>query len=158
MAPSRWNLRLLLRRLTGPPGPRIALLLEATLRLLLARVVLVLIPFRTLARWLGTFVPPTDLRVAQAKSRSCAGHAALAREIGWAVTTAARYAPFRAVCLPQAIAARMMLMRRGVPSVIHFGALKDGDGLDTHAWLDAAGIEVTGFPVSRRFVEIACFV
>jgi hypothetical protein len=47
---------------------------------------------------------------------------AVAREIGWAVTTGARHVPFRAVCLPQALAARMMLKRRRVPSVIHFGA------------------------------------
>ena len=30
--------------------------------------------------------------------------------------------------------------------------------LDTHAWLDAAGVEVTGYPVAPHFAEIACFV
>jgi hypothetical protein len=134
------------------------LLVEATLWLLAARLLLATIPFRTLARRLGTFVPPADLRAAQGQSGSGTGHAPLAREVGWAVATAARHTPFRAVCLPQAIAARMMLRRRGVPSVMHFGAIKDGDRLDTHSWLDAAGIEVTGFPVSRHFTEIACFV
>jgi hypothetical protein len=29
---------------------------------------------------------------------------------------------------------------------------------DTHAWLEAAGIEITGYPEARRFAEIACFV
>jgi hypothetical protein len=28
----------------------------------------------------------------------------------------------------------------------------------THAWLDAAGVEVTGYPVAHDFTEIACFV
>ena len=30
--------------------------------------------------------------------------------------------------------------------------------LDAHAWLDAAGVEVTGYPVPGKFAEIACFV
>ncbi|MGC2124057.1 MAG: lasso peptide biosynthesis B2 protein, partial [Xanthobacteraceae bacterium] len=87
------------------------------------------------------------------------GHARLAEEIGWAVTRAARYVPFRAVCLPQAMAARVMLKRRGVASVMHFGAAKGTEKpLDAHAWLDAAGVEVTGYPVAKNFAEIACFV
>jgi hypothetical protein len=30
--------------------------------------------------------------------------------------------------------------------------------IDAHAWLDAAGVEVTGYPVANTFAEIACFV
>ena len=75
------------------------------------------------------------------------------------MTRAARYVPFKAVCLPQAMAARVMLKRRGVKSVMHFGAAKGTDKpLDAHAWLDAAGVEVTGYPVAENFAEIACFV
>ena len=63
------------------------------------------------------------------------------------------------VFLPQAMAARVMLKRRGVASVMHFGAAKGTDKpLDTHAWLDAAGVDVTGYPVAENFSEIACFV
>ena len=75
------------------------------------------------------------------------------------MTRSARYVPFKAVCLPQAMAARVMLKRRGVPSVMHFGAARGDDKpLDAHAWLDAAGVEVTGYPVADKFAEIACFV
>jgi hypothetical protein len=75
------------------------------------------------------------------------------------VTRAARYVPFKAVCLPQAMAARVMLARRGVASIMHFGAARGREKpLDAHAWLDAAGIEVTGYPVPHELVEIACFV
>jgi hypothetical protein len=57
------------------------------------------------------------------------------------------------------MAARVMLKRRGVQSVMHFGAAKGTDKpLDAHAWLDAAGVEVTGYPVAAGFAEIACFV
>jgi hypothetical protein len=152
-------IRHLLRRLTQVGNRRRALLAEAVLCLLTARAVLVLVPFPQLARRLGTFVPPTDARVARARVASLAEHARLAEEVGWAITRSARYVPFKAVCLPQAMAARIMLGRRGVKSVMHFGA---GRGqkkpLDAHAWLEAEGVEVTGYPVANGFAEIACFV
>jgi hypothetical protein len=148
-----------LRRLAQIDGRRRLRLIEAALWLMLARLLLTVVPFSRLARLLGTFVPPDDRHVAE--TRSCAGHehTAIAGEIGWAVTRAARHLPLRAVCLPQAMAARMMLRCRVVPSVMHFGVTKRlGEPLDAHAWLEAAGVEVTGYPVPDGFVEIACFV
>ncbi len=104
-------------------------------------------------------MPPTDERVARARRDGSAQDAKLAEDIGWAVVRAARHVPFKAVCLPQAMAARIMLRRRGVASVLHFGAAKGRERpIDAHAWLDAAGVEVTGYPVSAQFAEIACFV
>lgn len=148
MAPSR-SIRRPLRRFAQVGARRRALVVEAVACLLLARLGLIFIPFPKLARWLGRFVPPSDPRAL----------AALAQEIGWAVTRSARYVPFRAVCLPQAMAARVMLKRRGVASVLHFGATRgEAKPLDAHAWLDAAGVEVTGYLVAKQFAEIACFV
>jgi hypothetical protein len=138
---------------------RRALLLQAVAWLLLARLALVFVPFPALARKLGTFVAPTDRRALLAAAGASQDQAELAKEIGWAVTRAARHVPFAAVCLPQAMAARIMLARRGVHSVLHFGAAKGRlKPLDAHAWLDAAGVEVTGYPVAKDFAEIACFV
>jgi Transglutaminase-like superfamily len=136
-----------------------ALLVEAVACLLAARLALIFIPFPRLVRRLGTFVPPTDPRAVQMQPEGPSEQMLLAADVSWAVTRAARYVPFNAVCLPQAMAARVMLKRRGVASVIHFGAAKGaGKPLDTHAWLDAAGVEVTGYPVAKNFAEIACFV
>jgi Transglutaminase-like superfamily len=148
-----------LRRFGQVGGRRRALLIEAAVWLLLARVALLAVPFPTLARRLGAFVPPTDARVTLAGRDASSRDAQLAEEIGWATVRAARHVPFKAVCLPQAMAARIMLGRRGVASVLHFGAAKGRDRpIDAHAWLDAAGIEVTGYPVAGQFAEIACFV
>jgi hypothetical protein len=148
-----------LRRVVRLNHERLALLPEAAAWLLLTRVALLVVPFPRLARHLGTFVPPSDSRVGQARSVGAPDQVRLASEIAWAVNRAARHVPFRAVCLPQAMAARIMLARRGIDSVLHFGAAKGRDkSLDTHAWLDAAGVEVTGYPVARDFAEIACFV
>jgi hypothetical protein len=62
-----------------------------------------------------------------------------------AVTTAARNVPWNAVCLPQAMAAKAMLARRGCGSSFHLGADFDAQGkLIAHAWLVAGGTIVVG--------------
>ena len=138
---------------------RRAVLIEAVAWLLLARLSLIFVSFPRLARQLGTFVAPTDARAQHATSDDKQDQARVAEEVGWAVTRAARHVPFGAVCLPQAMAARVMLKRRGIDSVLHFGARIGLDKpIDAHAWLDAAGVEVTGYPVANTFAEIACFV
>jgi hypothetical protein len=152
-------IRRLLVRFGQVDNRRRALVVEAVAYLLVARLALVLVPFPRLARHLGTFVPPDDARNSQAKIDITPDQTQLATDISWAVTRAARYVPFKAVCLPQAMAARVMLKRRGVKSVMHFGAAKGTEKpVDAHAWLDAAGVEVTGYPVAENFAEIACFV
>lgn len=156
-------IRRLLLRFRQIDNRRRVLLIEAVAHLLAARLALIFIPFPRLAAHIGTFVPPSDPRVMQVKTGAADGQTRLAADIGWAVTRAARYLPFKAVCLPQAMAARAMLKRRRVASVMHFGAAKNAQKgadkpLDTHAWLDAAGVEVTGYPIAENFAEIACFV
>jgi hypothetical protein len=148
-----------LRRFAEIGAQRRRLLVEAACWLLVARVALLVVPFPRLARRIGDFVAPSDDRVATARRGGSANDARVAEEIGWATVAAARHVPFKAVCLPQAMAARIMLRRRGVASVLHFGAAKGREkAIDAHAWLDAAGVEVTGYPVAAHFAEIACFV
>ena len=138
---------------------RRGLIAEAAAWLLIARLALLLAPFPMIARRLGAFVPPSDPRVAAAAARTTPDEAQIAKEVSWAVIRGAAHVPFRAVCLPQAMAARVMLKRRGVASAMHFGAGKGADKpLEAHAWLDAAGVKVTGYPVGPQFAEIACFV
>ena len=153
------SIRRKLRRFAQIGRSARGLTIEAAAWLLLARLALIFVPFPLLARRLGTFVTPTDVRAVQAGSRRQGEPARIAEEVGWAVSRSARYVPFKAVCLPQAIAARMMLKRRGVESVLYFGGAKGQDmPFDTHAWLRAAGVDVTGYPAANRYAEIACLV
>jgi hypothetical protein len=153
------SIRRPLRRLAQVDGHKRALVFEAMACLLAARLALIVIPFPRLAARLGTFVPPSDPRAAKPCADASSRKAETAREVGWAVTRSARWVPFRAVCLPQAMAAQFMLRRRGIASVMHFGAGRGTQKpLDAHAWLDAAGVEVTGYPVAVNLAEIACFV
>lgn len=152
-------IRRLLLRFAQVGNRRRVLIAEAVPGLLAARVALIFVSFPHLSRRFGTLVPPNDRRVAKTRADANPGQIWIANEVSWAVTRAARYVPFKAVCLPQAMAAHRMLGRRGVTSVMHIGA---GRGqtplLDAHAWLDAAGVEVTGYPIAEHLAEIACFV
>lgn len=81
----------------------------------------------------------------------------IAVDVGWAVTRTAHYLPFSALCLAQALAARAMLRRRGIGNTLHVGVARPGAAaFEAHAWLEAAGVEVTGYPVPPHFREIAC--
>src|SRR5713226_9508637 len=98
-------IRRLLLRFGQVDNHRRALVLEAVAWLWLARLALIFIPFPRLARRLGTLVAPGDMRALQAAATPDQTH--LAGDVGWAVTRSARYVPFKAVCLPQAMAARV---------------------------------------------------
>jgi len=153
------SIRRPLRRFAEIDGRRRLLVIEATACLVAVRLALLVVPFPRLAGRLGTFVPPSDPRALRTGADASAERSQIARQIGWAVTRSARWVPFKAVCLPQAMAAQAMLRRRGVASVMHFGAGRGKEKpLDAHAWLDAAGVEVTGYPVRPDLAEIACFV
>ena len=131
-----------------PPRDRLEAL-EAAAALSLASFLLVLLPFRHLARWMGDTgpgpVPDADPRVAHA--------------VGRAVERAARHLPWRPVCLPQALAARAMLRRRGVVSTLHFGLRLQGTrrSMEAHAWVTAGTIAVVGVPAADGFTVIARF-
>jgi hypothetical protein len=105
---------------------------EAAVLLAAARAAVLVLPYRFLERWLrfdrGGAVPDRArvLRVRRA------------------VATAASNVPFAAVCLPQAMSAKVMLARRGFRSSLILGVGRDRDELLLHSWLEAGGIVVTG--------------
>ena len=151
-------LREVARRFRRLSASRRALLIEAIFWLAVARIGLIAIPFRHLASWFGTVSKPKKASEISPHTWGEDG-VAVAKDVGWAVTRAARYVPFRAVCLPQAIAAKAMLDRRRIACVMHFGVAKNRDApMDAHAWLDVGAVEVTGFPIAAGIVEVACFL
>jgi hypothetical protein len=108
------------------------LLMEAALFLGVSRLLLLTVPFGRIAPWLQR----------SPDRGSCDVATVLA--VGEAVTMAARNVPWNAVCLPQAMAAKAMLARRGQGSALHLGAARGSDGLTAHAWLVAGGEIVVG--------------
>ena len=138
-----------------PPTRRAAV--EAAVLLALARVLVSFVPMRRWRRWLNA--APTD-------ADGPAGRRTLGHEVGGMVQRVAVRLPFRAACLPQAMAAQWMLRRRGVSSRLTFGVRRapgsrGGPGrhpgapradhadpppprLHFHAWLTVAGEPVVG--------------
>jgi len=109
------------------------LVCEAIAMLGLARFIVITFPFSFLASWLSR-APETG-----------ACDEILLLSVRKAVTMAARNVPWNAVCLPQAMAAKAMLARRGCGSSFHLGADFDAQGkLIAHAWLVAGDTIVVG--------------
>ena len=79
-------------------------------------------------------------------SAGCVSGRRLSRRVARIVRKIASHPPFKAVCLPQAMAAQWMLRRRGMESRLSFGARRKGEGrdLEFHAWLNAGGECVLG--------------
>jgi len=116
--------------------------------LAVARLSVVVIPARFLTAWLAN-CPRT--------ATDSAGRAVL-DEVRFAVITAARNVPWNAVCLPQAIAGKLMLARRGYASTLHLGVARTpAGGLLAHAWLEVDGQIVVGELGIRGMTPVARF-
>jgi hypothetical protein len=75
--------------------------------------------------------------------------------VGWAVAVAARRTPWRSLCLEQAIAAKMMLRRRGIASTMYLGVT--ARPVHAHAWVRIGDLNVTGGSDVDRFAVVAMF-
>lgn len=128
-----------------PPGER-ALALEVALSLTAAAVLLAARPFRQAVR------SGSGAGGGQADSE-------MIEQIGRAVERAARHLPWRPLCLPQALAARAMLRRRGVACTLHFGMrLAPPDrAMQAHAWVTAGSCNVVGGKAADGFTELTRF-
>ncbi|HEU0133612.1 MAG TPA: lasso peptide biosynthesis B2 protein, partial [Allosphingosinicella sp.] len=123
------------RRLAGlvrTAWPKRALVAEACWALAIAETRLRLSSLKH--QGVPGLVPPGD--EASAVQAGGAGERKAALEVGWAVTRVAAYFPASAMCLAQALAARAMLRRRGIGSLMHFGVARaEGGPFEAHAWL-----------------------
>ena len=79
-------------------------------------------------------------------------------DVTQAVTRASRFVP-RATCLTQALATRILLARRGIASVVRYGAARGADGkFLAHAWVESEGRVVIGGVTSpNRYAPFPAF-
>ena len=136
----------------GPHKRRLAG--EAAMSMLAARLALALLPFARIARWMGPFSEPGSAPAGTGRASPT-----LVAQLRAAIATVAPNLPFRSDCLVQALAAQAMCRRRGIPCTVHMGAcpagvLREGE---THAWSEACGAPLTGYPLPEGLVEVACF-
>ena len=126
------------------------LLLEAALWMAVARFAIAVLPFRHLgflaARPIRQPRPSHQVRVI------------MVRRVRWAIVTATRRVPWRALCFQQGLAAQLMLRRRGIPSVLYYGAAPDDrSGLSAHVWVRDGDVDVIGGDIAYRFAILATF-
>ena len=116
----------------------------------LARAVLILRqkPFSEVARHLTR--PARSGRLAAANE--------VPMRVRWAVTTVARYLPWRSVCFDQAIAGQRMLERRGILADLVYGVRNSERGPDAHVWVRLADDRIVlGGETASSFQPIALF-
>jgi hypothetical protein len=132
-------------------GPDRLLFLEAAIWLGIARLGILIIPFRRIAPFLGEHMAESPQRMAPA-------HRDHVERISWAIKTARRQVPWECTCLAQAMAAKGMFKLRGFQSTIYLGLAKDGEEkLVAHAWLRCAEVTVVGMRGKGRFTVVSTF-
>lgn len=83
---------------------------------------------------------------------------ATAQDVAWAVRSASRVVP-GATCLTQALAAKLVLSRRGYASRLRIGVARGpARQLRAHAWLEANGFVVVGDSRIEEFTPLATAV
>lgn len=134
------------RRPLGPTNRR--LLVQALPALALASLAIKLVPFRRLAR-------------AASGGGGEAGDAvdeAFVRKARWAVEAWGKRVPWRTVCFQKGLALHVMLRRRGIASVLHYGVSQGAEqGLRAHVWVTVGGQAVIGGEEAAEFACLATF-
>jgi hypothetical protein len=124
------------------------LVIEAAISLAAARLMLRVLPFRSMARLLR-LKPRGPEPSLEARTR-------LLSEVPRAIAAAARRLPGESVCFPVAIAAQAMLRRRGLPTTLYCGAGRsEGVGVRLHAWLCYREQGIVGHEALEEFVVVA---
>jgi hypothetical protein len=125
---------------------------ETVLFLALARVAVVVLPFRMVASALGK--QSIDL----ADTSEITEPSPQIDRVRWALRRISCHTPWRSNCLAKAFAGRLMLRRRRIASTVFFGMAKNSDGrLQAHAWLRTGNKALTGGSNLDRYAILAKF-
>ncbi|MGB0034024.1 MAG: lasso peptide biosynthesis B2 protein [Candidatus Acidiferrales bacterium] len=83
-----------------------------------------------------------SLAPSKASSNTAAADSSMidsARMIGRMESAAARHLFFRVNCLEQSLVLRWLLRRRGIAAELRFGARKEANSFEAHAWVEFGG-------------------
>jgi len=125
---------------------------EALASLAFARLAVLVMRFHSLAARLGTPMREST-HTDDERSRP------VLRRVKWAIGAVSRRAPWRCLCLEQAVAAKMMLRRRGIVSTLYFGVARDPERISVkaHAWVRCGSYYVTGGEGRGGFAVVSTF-
>jgi hypothetical protein len=126
------------------------MLAEAAAALATARIAILLLPFKVVARRLGT-------RMRESPSFADDADRPTLRRVSWAIAAVSRRAPWRCKCLEQGVAASGMLRRRRIPSTFYFGVARTDGVVAAHAWVRSGDYYVTGGSEREHFQVVSTF-
>lgn len=128
------------------------LLAQAYFLLGVTRLAILTLSFRRLARFLGPLQMETPSEIST-------DELAAARRIAWAISRTSPYTPWTSNCFPQALTAKLLLRRRGIPSTLYLGAAfaADKSKLEAHAWLRCGALYVTGGKGDEKYGVVGVF-
>jgi hypothetical protein len=133
-----------LRKFLRLPSVERRLLIKAGFLLMGMRLALWLLAFPSLIRLVE--------RLNHSRSEVLATDPLLVEKIAWAVQTSARYIP-KATCLTQALAAQILLRRRGFQADLHIGVARDSSKqFQAHAWIVSDGKVIIGGAEHENYV------
>ncbi len=127
------------------------LLIEALFHLTLARVIILLLPFRWFSSRLGQAAAESNAELSAAQVMSAA-------QIGAAVARMSPHTLWDSACLTQAIAAQWMLNRRHIPSTLYLGIEKESkQKWLAHAWVRCGKIILVGANGYTQYTVVSSF-
>lgn len=103
------------------------------------RIALILVSFRMLKKYIGTYNEESSFNIHNKNPNRV-------KKISWVIEKTSKYTPWDSKCLVQALTAQKLLYDEGFESTLYLGVSKslNKDTLDAHAWIRCGNIYVTG--------------
>ena len=134
-----------LRKFFSLPAKERLILVKAFFLLIIIRLGLWLIPFRTLQKTLERLFhyPATSHKPSLSP-----------KKVSWAVSAVSLYVP-SATCLAQALSLQALLSQEGIHSDLRIGVARDdASGITAHAWLEIDGTVIIGGQERDRYTQL----
>lgn len=126
------------------------LLFEASIILIIIKLLIRLLPIRFYKKIFGKQNSEPEIQVSENQSHTL-------YKISQAIVRSRKVIPWKSKCLTEAIAAKIMLRKRGIASTLFLGINKDEDKMIAHAWLRCGNTYITGRRGMNKFVVLSSF-
>ena len=124
-------------------------LAESLATLALVSLAIRVLPFRTVVK---------AARSGKASPATSAAQNAAIFRCRWAVEKWAGIVPWRTVCFQKGLALHMMLRRRGIGSILHYGVMQnEARGLTAHVWVSEGDRILMGGETAGDYRRLASF-
>ena len=136
-------------RTQGPNNiSRKILLFEAMFYLMLAKLALMSLSFKTLVLYMNRATRQPELQGEERKI--------IKNLVRWSVLQATHALPGKTTCFPRGIAAQAMLRRRRISTTLFYGAAtQSGKGFVSHVWVQDGNEGVIGLRAAKGYKIIA---